>query len=37
MKSTDNTMRAVEKLFVYKSGLYAQRYCKEITNDTNNI
>lgn len=28
MKSTDNTMRAVEKLFVYKNGLYAQRYCK---------
>ena len=28
MKSTDNTMRANEKLFVYKNGLYAQRYCK---------
>ena len=24
MKSTDNTMRAVEKLFIYKNGKYAE-------------
>ena len=28
MKSTDNTMRAVEKLFAHKDGLYVQKYCK---------
>ena len=28
MKSTDNTMRAVEKLFAHKDGLYVQKYYK---------
>lgn len=29
MKSTNNTMRAVEKLFAHKDGLYAQKYIIE--------
>lgn len=29
MKSTDNTMRAIEKLFAHKDGLYIQKYRKE--------
>lgn len=34
MKSTDSTIRAVEKLFTYKSGLYERNISRSDINDT---